>query len=169
MKDRSLKAEPAEDKTLFDLGPAHLVVEVIAVVALVGILFLLTQNYRPRGIFGWAILNYRLWILVLAVSAGGTAGGLVPYYVGQQGTEAVVEHYPNLKGQRWDSLEAAFRRWGAPALILSGIPILGTALMVAAGAVDIKRRAFLFWVFWGKVLRNWVLAFSFLLGLQIVR
>jgi membrane protein YqaA with SNARE-associated domain len=169
VNDHSSKAEPAEDKTLFDLGRVHLVVEVIVVVVLIGVLFWLAQGYRPRGLFGWAILNYRLWILVLAVSAGGTIGGLVPYYVGQRGTEAVLKHYPSLKGQRWDRLETAFRRWGAPTLIVSGIPALGVALLIAAGATGITRCAFLFWVFWGKMLRNWVLAFAFLLGLQIVR
>jgi membrane protein YqaA with SNARE-associated domain len=169
VNERPSKAEPAEDKALFDLGRLHPLLEIVAVAALVGILFWLTKNIRPLGIFGWAILNYRLWILVLAVSAVGTAGGLVPYYVGQRGTEAVLKHYPSLKGQRWDRLEAAFRRWGAPTLIVSGIPALGVALLVAAGAMGIRRRAFLFWVFGGKILRNWVLAFAFLLGLQIVR
>lgn len=169
MKDRSSQAKPAEDKALFDLGRLHPLVEIVAVVALVGILFWLAHNIRPRGILGWAILNYRLWILVLSVSAVGTAGALVPYYVGQRGTEAVLEHYPSLKGQRWARLEAVFRRWGAPTLIVSGIPALGTALLVAAGAMGIKRRDFLFWAFGGKMLRNWVLAFAFLLGLQIVR
>ncbi|MEJ2737125.1 MAG: hypothetical protein P8189_26785 [Anaerolineae bacterium] len=169
MNERSPKSEPAEDKALFDLGRLHPLLEIVAVVVLVGVLFWLAQNIRPRGILGWAILNYRLWILVLTVSAVGAAGGLVPYYVGRRGTEAVLEHYPNLKGQRWDRLEAAFRRWGAPALIVSGIPALGVTLLVAAGAQGIKRRAFLFWVFWGKMLRNWVLAFAILLGRQVVR
>lgn len=168
MSERSSKAEPAEDKTLFGLGRVHLLAEVVAVVVLVGFLLWLMQNYRPRGILGWAILNYRLWILVLLGSALGASGGLVPYYLGQRGTESVFAHYPSLKGQRWDRIEAVFHRWGALALILSGIPALGTALMVAAGATDIKRRAFLFWVYLGKVLRNWVLVFAFLLGLQIV-
>ena len=169
MNEQSSKAESGQDKAVFDLGRVHLLVEVIAVVLLVGILFWLARNHRPQGLFDWAILNYRLWILVLAVSAGGATGGLVPYYVGQRGTEAVLEHYPDLKGQRWDRLETLFRRWGVPALILSGIPALGTALMVVAGAMDIKRWGFLFWTFLGKVLRNWVLVFAFLLGLQIVR
>lgn len=168
MNERSPKAETDRDKALFDLGRVHPLVEVVAVVALVGFLLWLVQNYRPRGILGWAILNYRLWILVLAVSAGGTAGGLVPYYVGKRGTDAVLEHYPYLKGERWARLEALFGRWGAPVLMVSGIPALGVALLVAAGAMDIKRRAFLFWVFWGKMLRNWALVFVFLLGLQIV-
>jgi len=169
VNEQSSKAEPGQGGDVFDLGRVHLLIEVIAVVLLVGILFWLTQNHRPQGLFESAILNYRIWILVLAVSAGGAAGGLVPYYVGQRGTEAVLEHYPSLKGQRWDRLETLFRRWGVPTLILSGIPALGTALMVVAGAMGIKRWGFLLWTFLGKVLRNWVLVFSFLLGLQIVR
>ena len=169
MNEQSSKTESGQDKAVFDLGHLHVLVEIVAVVVLVGILFWLTQTHHPGELFHSAILNYRLWIVVLVVSACGAVGALVPYHVGQRGTEAVLEHYPNLKGQRWDRLEAGFRRWGAPALIFSGVPALGTALMLAAGAIGTKRWAFLFWAFLGKVPRNWVLAFSFLLGLQMVR
>jgi membrane protein YqaA with SNARE-associated domain len=110
----------------------------------------------------------RLWILVLLVSIWGTAGSLIPYYVGQRGTKAVFEHYPRLQGRPWERLEAIFQRWGAFSLILSGIPGLGAVLLVAAGAFGIKRLVFLGWVFVEKVLRYWVVVFVVLASLQVV-
>jgi membrane protein YqaA with SNARE-associated domain len=147
---------------------AHLLIEVLAVIALAGVILWLSQNYRPRSFLGRGLVNYRLWILVLMVSAWGTAGSLIPYYVGQRGTKVVFEHYPRLEGRTWERLEVLFQRWGALALILSGIPGLGAALLVTAGAVGIARQVFLFWVFLGKVLRYWVVAFVVLFSLQLL-
>lgn len=53
-------------------------------------------------------------------------------------------------------------------LILSGIPVLGVTLLVAAGAFGTERRVFLRWVFVGKVLRYWVLVLIVLSGLQLL-
>lgn len=168
MSETSAKPDPGEDQAQARARRVYLVVEVVAAVVLVGALLWLMQNYRPRSFLGRGLLNYRLWMLVLLVSGWGTAGSLIPYYVGQRGTKVVFEHYPKLEGRPWERLEAIFQRWGAFALVLSGIPGLGAALLVAAGAFGIKRQTFLGWVFVGKVLRYWVVAWIVLLGLQFV-
>jgi membrane protein YqaA with SNARE-associated domain len=168
MSETLAKPDPGQDKTRSSARRVYRLVELLAVVVLVGAILWLAQNYQPRSLLGRGLLNHRLWILVLLVSAWGTAGSLIPYYVGQRGTEAVFEHYPKLKGQRWERLEALFQRWGALALILSGIPVLGAALLVAAGAVGIARRLFLLCVFLGKVLRYWLVLLVVLSGLQLL-
>jgi membrane protein YqaA with SNARE-associated domain len=161
--------DPAGDSTRNRVRRRYLLVEVLTVVVLaVGVLWL-AQNYQPRSLLGKGLLNTRLWILVLLVSVWGTSGSLIPYYVGRRGTRVVFDHYPRLEGRPWVRLEALFHRWGALSLILSGIPVLGAALLVAAGAFGIERRAFLCWAFVGKVLRYWVMAFIVLLGLQLLR
>jgi membrane protein YqaA with SNARE-associated domain len=164
----SAKPEPAADRTQPRARRVQLLVEVIGVVVLVGAVLWLEQNYHPRTFLGRGLLNHRLWILVLCVSVLGTAGSLIPYYVGQRGTKAVFEHYPRLEGRPWGRLEAAFQRWGAFTLILSGIPGLGAALLVVAGAFGVARGVFLLWAFLGKVLRYWVVAFIVLFSLQLV-
>ena len=169
MPEASAKPEPDPDKAQPAALRASLLVELLAVMVLVGVVLWLAQNYQPRTLLGRGLLNHRLWILVLLVSAWGTAGSLIPYYVGQLGTKAVFEQYPKLQGQRWERLEALLQRWGAVALVLSGIPGLGAALFVAAGAVGIARRIFLFFVFLGKVLRYWVVVFVVLASLQLLR
>ena len=57
---------------------------------------------------------------------------------------------------------------GAFSLILSGIPGLGAALLVGAGAFGIQRRVFLVWVYVGKVLRYWMVVFVVLASFQLV-
>ena len=160
--------DPRQDETRPGAGRLYLLVELVAIVVFVGALLWLMQNYRPRSFLGRGLVNFRLWILVLFVSALGTSGSLIPYYLGQRGTKAVFEHYPKLEGRPWQRLEAVFQRWGALTLILSGIPGVGTALLIAGGAFGIKRRIFLCWVFVGKVLRYWVVTFVVLLSLQLL-
>jgi membrane protein YqaA with SNARE-associated domain len=168
MSETSSKREPDQGETEDGFGRVYLLTEVVAVVAFVGIVFWLAHNWRPRTLFGRGLLDTNLWLLVLLVSAWGTAGSLIPYYVGQRGTKAVFEHYPRLEGRPWERLETVFQRWGAFALILSGIPGVGAALLVAAGAFGIQKSTFLFWVFLGKVLRYWVVVFIVLASLQVV-
>ncbi len=168
MPETPAKPDPDQDDIKPGVGRLYLLVEVIVVVVIVGVLLWLMQNYRPRSFLGRGLVNHRLWILVLLVSSWGTAGSLIPYYVGQRGTKAVFEHYPRLQGRPWERLEAIFQRWGALSLILSGIPGLGAALLVAAGAFGVERRIFLFFVFLGKVLRYWVVVFVVLFSLQLL-
>gem|GEM_PF-5300153 len=168
MSETSSKPNPGQDRTKPNLRGVYLLLELMAVVVVVGAVLWLAQNYHPRSFLGRGLLNHRLWILVLLVSAWGTAGSLIPYYVGQRGTKAIFDHYPSLEGRPWERLEALFHRWGSLTLILSGIPVLGLALLVAAGAFGTERRVFLRWVFAGKVLRYWVLVFIVLSSLQLV-
>jgi membrane protein YqaA with SNARE-associated domain len=168
MTEATPKSDPGRDDAKARVQRVHLFIELAVGIALVGAILWLSQNYQPRTFLGRGLVDLRLWILVLLVSGGGTAASLVPYYVGQRGTEVVFEHYPRLEGRPWQKLEAAFGRWGAFTLVLSGIPVLGVGLVVAAGAFGIRRRVFLGWAFLGNVLRYWVLMFVVLYSLQLV-
>ena len=160
--------DPGRNETKAQVAHVNLGIEIAVGLALIGAILWLSQNYQPRTFLGRGLVDLRLWILVLLVSGGGTAASLIPYYVGQRGTETVFAHYPRLEGRPWQRLEAAFGRWGAFTLVLSGIPGLGVALLVAAGALGIRRHTFLGWAFLGKVLRYWVVMFAVLLSLQAV-
>ena len=168
MSEASSKPNPGRDKAQPRIRRVYLLFELMALVVLAGALVWLLFNYPPRGPIASGLLNTRLWILVLLVSVWGTAGSLIPYYVGQRGTEAVFERYPKLEGRPWERLEAVYQRSGSLTLILSGIPLLGAALLVAAGAFGVQRKVFLSLVFVGKLLRYWVLVFIFLIGLELV-
>ena len=168
MTEATPKSDPGRDDAKARVQRVYLLIEITVGVVLIGTILWFSQNYQPRTALGRGLVDLRLWLLVLLASGGGTAASLVPYYVGQRGTEVVFEHYPRLEGRPWQKLEAAFGRWGAFTLVLSGVPVLGVALVVAAGAFGIRRRVFLVWTFVGNVLRYWVLMFVVLYSLQLV-
>lgn len=146
------------------LRHAYVLLEVMAAIVFMGALLWLLLRHPFQGSLARALLSARLWILVLLISGWGTAGALVPYYLGRRGSKAVFERYPRLEGRPWERLTAVFQRWGAFSLVLAGIPVLGGALFVGAGAFGIRRWTFLYWSFVGKVLRNWVFAFIVILA-----
>ena len=168
MTEATPKPGPGRDDAKARVRRVYLLIEITVGVVLVGAILWLSQNYQPRSVLGRGLVDLRLWILVLLVSGGGTAASLIPYYVGQRGTEVVFEHYPRLEGRPWQRIEAAFGRWGAFSLVLSGIPGLGVALPIAAGAFGLRRRVFLGWAYLGQLLRFWVLMFVVLYSLQLV-
>lgn len=168
MSETPAQPGPVEDGAQTRAWRALPLVEVVVGVALLGTALWLMRHYEPRTLIGTALLNPILWVLVLVLSGFGTAGCLIPYHLGQRGTEVVFERYPQLQGRPWQRIEAIFRRRGAPTLIVSGIPGLGTALLLAAGAFGIERGVFLRWAFASRVLRYWVLAFILLSSLQLV-
>jgi membrane protein YqaA with SNARE-associated domain len=63
-----------------------------------------------------------VWAALAAATLGNTLGGMTSYLVGR----LIPQHKP-LTGI------AALRRHGAPALLLSWVPIIGDALCVASG------------------------------------
>ena len=107
------------------------------------------------------LLNIKLWLLVLLVSAVATAATLAYYYVGREGTEAAFSRFPSLKQEQWERVEASYRRHGSGLLFFSFIPVLGMLFETAAGAVGIGLAVYLLWVFLGRLLRNWLLVLLF--------
>ena len=81
----------------------------MAVVVLVGTVLWLTQNYHPRSFLGRGLLNSRLGILVLLVSSWGTAGSLIPYYVGNPGQKSSLTAIPGSKAGRGRGSRLAFK------------------------------------------------------------
>jgi membrane protein YqaA with SNARE-associated domain len=148
---------------------AALLVEFVGITLMVAGALLLLTGYRRGNVLAKTLVDPRLWLLVLLVSALGTFSTLAFYYLGKRGKEEIFERFPQLEGERWERIEAAFQRWGARALILSGVPGVGTVLPAAAGVFNIKRSAFLLWVFLGKMLRNWLLVLILLPGWQFLK
>lgn len=87
----------------------HRLVELIAVIVLVGALWWLLQNHPPRGPISKALLNQWLWILVLLVSGWGTAGSLIPYYVGQRGKKPSLSTILGSRGGNGTDSRPPFR------------------------------------------------------------
>jgi membrane protein YqaA with SNARE-associated domain len=119
------------------------------------------EHYKQGGTALRMLTDPALWLVVLIASLLGALGNLALYYLGQRGTEAVLQRFPRIEGRRWKRIGTFYQRFGAKLLILSAIPGLGSLLTTGAGAFGIKRNAFLFWVILAKGMRNWVLLLLF--------
>ncbi|MFN7132059.1 MAG: MFS transporter, partial [Myxococcales bacterium] len=64
-------------------------------------------------------------------------------------------------GARYARAEARVRRWGAPALLLTWLPIVGDLLVLAAGALGVRAVPFVVFTALGKALRYAAVAAAF--------
>ena len=115
------------------------------------------------------ILELRVWFLVVALSAVGTATALTFYYAGRKGTDAVFSRFPSLKQDTWERAHRLYTQYGSWVLLLSFVPGLGAILEAAAGAFDVRVSAFLILVMIGRLVRNAVIALVIDLGLSLFR
>lgn len=99
------------------------------------------------------------WLLVSVAVAGNTLGGLTNVVIGRM--------LPEIKQQR--GLVAA-RRWlekyGAPALLLSWVPVIGDVLCVLAGWMRLPWMPVVVYLTVGKALRYVIVAAVTLYGIQ---
>ena len=112
--------------------------------------------------------DLRFWSLVIAFTALSLIGSVTKYQLGKKGLPVVQERFPQVGEERWDKAGTYIDIWGAPALLLVGIPGLGLTLTTMAGAYGVNFNQFLIWVFLGKFLRNILLVLPIVLGLEIL-
>ena len=86
-------------------------------------------------------------IAVAVATVGNTLGGLLSYLLGR-----LIPQTRPLKGL------VAVRRYGAPVLLLSWVPVLGDALCVAAGWLRLNPRSAILYMAFGKFARYALIA-----------
>ena len=89
---------------------------------------------------------------VLVATAGNYLGACTTYWLGRRAARAIGR---GAAAPAEDDSRGArlLRRFGAPALLLSWVPILGDALVALAGAARVPFGAFSLWAALGKGLR----------------
>lgn len=87
------------------------------------------------------------WPAILVATLGNTAGGMTTYFIGRWiATRKPAKHL------------ATVERYGAPALVLAWLPIIGEALVLAAGWLKINWMAAMGFQGLGRFLRYVVVA-----------
>ena len=89
-------------------------------------------------------------LLPVAIATFGNFVGACTTYALARGAAAKLA--PRSSGQSPRAL-ALFGRYGAPALALSWVPIIGDAIVVLAGAARVRFVTFSFWTVIGKAAR----------------
>jgi len=131
---------------------------------------LISATLLPLGsepaVFGYLTLApHMFWPAVGVATLGNTLGGVINYWTGVA-AEKGYEHWLRTHGQasveerrrraagRWHGQISAFlRRLGAPALLLSWLPIVGDPLCAVAGWLRLPFWPCVCWMALGKFLR----------------
>jgi membrane protein YqaA with SNARE-associated domain len=87
------------------------------------------------------------WPALAIATAGNTLGGMTSYLIGRFfGWKKPLAHVERV------------RRWGAPALLLAWLPLVGDALCIAAGWLRLNWAAAMLYQALGRFARYWVIA-----------
>jgi membrane protein YqaA with SNARE-associated domain len=102
-----------------------------------------------------AVRSTRGWMLPVAVAtAGNFLGACTTYALAR----AAVARFVDDDGRRYAHARQLIVRYGAPALLLSWVPLVGDALVVLAGAARLHVARFAAWTLVGKGARYLVVA-----------
>jgi len=99
--------------------------------------------------------NHGFWTLLAVAAAGNTLGGMTSYLIGR--------FVPRLRkdNRKLQVSIARIKRYGAPVLLLSWVPVIGDVLCVGAGWLRISWLASAIFIGIGKTLRYAVVMVAF--------
>ncbi len=125
----------------------------------------LSATLLPLGsevaVTAMSLAGYSPWEVLAVATVGNVGGALVNYALGRRAA-ALFGSVEAVAGSRGlHRAEGFYRRWGAPVLLLSWVPLIGDPLTLLAGAARVDLRAFCVWVTVGKASR-----YAVLLGLS---
>ncbi|XXF79620.1 DedA family protein [Myxococcaceae bacterium GXIMD 01537] len=107
------------------------------------------------------------WLSVAVATAGNVLGALTLYALGRwvaNGGGGPVGRWVARRseqdGPRMERAKEKLRTWGAPALLITWLPIIGDVFVLAGGFVGVRPLPFVVFVTLGKGLRYVFVAFS---------
>lgn len=95
---------------------------------------------------------------VLIATAGNSMGAFTTYWIGRKAADMAAER--KRVSPRARRAAELLRQHGEPAVFFSWVPIIGDALVAAAGAAAMPPRPFAVWMVSGKALRYVALALT---------
>ena len=124
---------------------------------------LISGSLFPLGSEGVLIYDLKqgynpFWLLVFA-TLGNTFGAVINYYLGLKGEE-FLEKKGYLNSSKLEVAKNRFKKYGAFALILSPLPIIGDPITFVAGILKYNFKNFLIIVAFAKAFRYYLIIFS---------
>jgi membrane protein YqaA with SNARE-associated domain len=101
------------------------------------------------------------WWALLVATVGNLSGALLTFGMGLASRQG-YERFQRVKVDVEHPLVKKLRRWGPPALVLSILPLVGDALVLAAGWFRMPFWQSLFWIAVGKGARYLLLVLGLL-------
>ncbi|MCB0480272.1 MAG: DedA family protein [Flavobacteriales bacterium] len=112
------------------------------------LLLMLTQGFKP------------MWCLVSA-TIGNTLGGATSYYIGHLGKWEWIEKYLKIKQEKILSFQHRIESYGVWVALLTWLPLIGDPIAIALGFFRITWWKVVIFMFIGKMLRYYLLIFSY--------
>ncbi|TFH42728.1 MAG: DedA family protein, partial [ANME-2 cluster archaeon] len=108
--------------------------------------------------------NFNIYYVILVASVGNFLGACTSYYIGFAGRMHVIEKYFGVSSSQLERAERWFTKYGSWSLLFTWLPIVGDALPIMAGIMELKFVMFSILVFIGKFLRYVVLVYILVAG-----
>jgi membrane protein YqaA with SNARE-associated domain len=128
----------------------------------------LASTILPLGSEAFVLLlitkNFNIYYVILVASIGNFLGACTSYYIGFAGRLHVIEKYFGVSRSQLTRAEKWFTKYGSWSLLFTWLPIVGDALPVMAGIMELKFVMFSILVFIGKFLRYAALAYIVVAG-----
>lgn len=107
------------------------------------------------------LADFRVLIMVVIATVVGVIAGLVEYRLGSTQRENIFEHTDRLTPEMLERFQNAQNSLGSPLLILSGLPIVGPPVSIAAGVIGSRLRTFIMWGTIGRLVSNSLIVLIF--------
>ena len=128
----------------------------------------LASTILPLGSEAFVILlitkNFNIYYVILVASVGNFLGACTSYYIGFAGRMHVIEKYFGVSESQLERAEKWFTKYGSWSLLFTWLPVVGDALPIMAGIMELKIVMFSILVFIGKFLRYAALAYIVVAG-----
>ena len=102
--------------------------------------------------------GYNLYLLLLFATLGNTLGSLVNYLVGAKGI-TYLRKKNIAKQKQLLRAQNTFQKYGAWALLLSWVPIIGDPITLIAGVLKYDVKRFIMIVLFAKAMRYFAVSF----------
>lgn len=102
--------------------------------------------------------GYPMASLLIVATAGNYLGACTTFAVARLARKHITAAVP--LSRRQERALGLINRYGAPAMLLSWVPLIGDVLVAAAGAAGMPFAAFSFWTIAGKAARYAAVAWT---------
>ena len=107
------------------------------------------------------LTDFKILLLLFLATAIGVVAGVIEYRLGRSKKEAIFEYTDRLTPEMLVRIKNGKRKIGAPLLVLSGFPLIGPPMSIAAGVLEFGLSTFLLWGTIGRLLSNTLLVLIF--------
>jgi len=112
-----------------------------------------------EGYITYLIYNkFNLFLVVIVASVGNFLGATTSYYIGLKGRKH-IKKYLKIKEDEIEKAEKHFSKYGSYILLFTWLPFIGDVITVASGVLRINFMVFSIFVFTGKFLRYFAVAY----------